>query len=240
MRDSRRVPDATTTRWSLVFAARGAGADGRAALGELCEHYRPVVIGFFRRHGSPQLAEDRAQAFFLHFLESGLHARADAGRGSFRAFLYTALRNHWHEAMRTESAQKRHAGIEAGEDALAGLASTEAGPERQFDRDWALTVFQRAQARLQAEVERSGKAALYAAVQEFLLEAPEPSDYTRIGAALAMPPNTVAVAVRRLRERLRALVRAELADTLPPTSDVAAELEWLRSSLRDAGNETLS
>jgi hypothetical protein len=55
-----------------------------------------------------------------------------------------------------------------------------------------------------------------------------------------MPPNTVAVAVRRLRERLRTLVCAELADTLPPGSDVAAELEWLRQSLREAGDEALS
>jgi RNA polymerase sigma-70 factor (ECF subfamily) len=234
------MPESATTRWSLVFAARDAGAAGRQALGELCEHYRPVVLGYFRRQDAPQLAEDRTQAFFLHFLESNLHARADAARGSFRAFLFTAVRHHWHEAMRNESAQKRRGGAEAGEEALAGLASTDAGPDRAFDRDWALTVFQRAQARLQAEAERSGKSELFAAVREFLLEAPEASDYTRIGAAFGMPPNTVAVAVRRLRERLRTLVRAELADTLPPGSDVAAELEWLRQSLREAGDEALS
>ena len=46
-----------TTRWSLVFAARDGGAVGRAALGELCEHYRPVVLGFFRRQDAPQLRE---------------------------------------------------------------------------------------------------------------------------------------------------------------------------------------
>ena len=48
-----------------------------------------------------------------------------------------------------------------------------------------------------------------------------------------MPPNTVAVAVRRLRERLRALVRRELADTLPPSADIEAEMHWLRQALRD-------
>jgi RNA polymerase sigma-70 factor (ECF subfamily) len=229
-----------TTRWSLVFAARDAGASGRQALGELCEFYRPVVLGYFRRQDAPQRAEDRTQAFFLHFLESQLHARADAGRGSFRAFLFTALRHHWHEALRNESAHKRRGAGEAGEEALAGLASTDAGPDQAFDRDFALTVFQRAQARLQAEVERAGKSELFAAVREFLLEAPQASDYSRIGAALAMPPNTVAVAVKRLRERLRTLVRTELADTLPPGSDVAAELEWLRQALREAGDDVLS
>jgi RNA polymerase sigma-70 factor (ECF subfamily) len=234
------MPAVPTTRWSLVFAARDGDAGGRAALDELCAHYRPVVLGFFRRQDGAQLADDRTQAFFLHFLESNLHARADAGLGSFRAFLFTALRNHWHETVRNESAQKRRGAGEAGEQALAGLPSGDPGPDRAFDRDWALTVFQRAQSRLRSEVERSGKAGLFAAVREFLLEAPEASDYTRIGAAFAMPPNTVAVAVRRLRERLRTLVRAELADTLPPGSDVAAELEWLRRSLREAGDEALS
>jgi DNA-directed RNA polymerase specialized sigma24 family protein len=206
----------------------------------LCEHYRPVILGYFRRQDPPQLAEDRTQAFFVHFLESGLHLRADADRGSFRAFLFTALRHHWQDIARSQGALKRRGGTDVGEETLAHIASTEAGPERQFDCDWAMTVFRRAQARLQAEAERSGKTALYAAVQEFLLESPESSDYTRIGASLAMAPNTVAVAVRRLRERLRVLVRAELADTLPPDSDLAAELEWLRCALRETPDDALS
>lgn len=223
---------AATTRWSLVLAARGANVASRQALGELCENYRPVIQAFFRRQDDSQLAEDRTQAFLLHFLESSLHARADANRGSFRAFLFTAVRNHWHEALRREAAVKRQRGTEVGEAALDELASGDPGPERQFDRDWAMNVFARAQSRLREEATRSGKVALFDAVQGFLLEAPESSDYTRVSAALAMPANTVAVAVKRLRERLRALVQQELADTLPPGSDLAAELDWLRQSLR--------
>lgn len=222
-----------TTRWSLVLAARGANAASREALGELCENYRPVILAFFRRHDDPRLAEDRTQAFLLHFLESGLHARADASRGSFRAFLFTSMRNHWHEALRREAASKRQGGTQVGEGALAELATPDPGPERQFDRDWALSVFARAQARLREEAARSGKGVLFDAVKGFLLEAPESSDYARVGSALAMPANTVAVAVKRLRERLRALVQQELADTLPPGSDLAAELDWLRQSLRE-------
>ena len=222
------MPDSATTRWSLVLAARGS----RDALGELCEHYRPVIIAFCRRHGDPQLAEDHAQAFLLHFLESSLHARADANRGSFRAFLYTSLRNYWQETIRNQAALKRMAGIEVGEGALAGIAGTEPGPEREFDRDWAMNVFARAQAALRDEATRSGKSALFDAVRGFLLEAPDPRDYTRIGAMLVMPPNTVAVAVKRLRERLRTLVRQELADTLPPASDLETEMDWLRQALR--------
>jgi RNA polymerase sigma factor (sigma-70 family) len=223
---------ASTTRWSLVLAARGANAASRDALGQLCENYRPVILAFFRRHDEGQQAEDRTQAFLLHFLESGLHARADADKGSFRAFLFTAVRNHWHESLRNEATRKRQRGSEAGEDALLELPADEPGPERQFDRDWALNVFARAQASLREEAGKAGKGALFEAVRGFLLEAPESSDYKRVGEALTMPANTVAVAVKRLRERLRSLVQQELADTLPPGADLAAELEWLRRALR--------
>ena len=223
---------ANTTRWSLVLAARGVDAASRDALGELCENYRAVILGFFRRHDHPSLAEDRTQAFLLHFLETGLASRADAARGSFRAFLFTSVRNHWRQSLREESTRKRQGGAEAGEEALAQLASDEPGPERQFDRDWALNVFARAQAALRDEAARSGKGELFDAVQPFLLEPPDHSDYARIGAQLAMPANSVAVAVKRLRERLRSQVQRELADTLPPGADLATELEWLRGALR--------
>ena len=222
----------STTRWSLVLAARGASAEGRMALGQLCENYRPVILAFFRRHGDPQLAEDQTQAFLLHFLESGLHERANAGKGSFRAFLFTSVRNHWHESLRNDSALKRQGGAMLGEEALSALAASDAGPERQFDRDWALNVFARAQARLREEAAASGKSTLFDAIQGFLLEAPEARDYTKVGEKLLMPPNTVAVAVKRLRERLRTLVQHELADTLPPGSALVSEMDWLRQALR--------
>lgn len=221
-----------TTRWSLILAARGEDRSARSALAQLCQAYRPVVLAHFQRLEPAQRAEDLTQAFFVHFLERRLPEQADAARGSFRAFLHAAVRNHWREAHRHANARKRDAGIDAGEDALAMLADPTADPERAFDRDWALHVIHRAREGLRAEVARSGKTALFAAVQGYLLEAPEASDYTRIGRALGMPANTVAVAVRRLRERLRALIRRELVDTLAPGADVEAELAWLRRVLQ--------
>lgn len=218
-----------TTRWSLVLAARGDTADARAALATLCAAYRPVVLAHLRRHGGD--AEDATQSFFVHFLEHHLAERAERPRGSFRAFLFTAVENHRRERARAAGARKRHADF-AGEDALAGEPSPQPDPAAQFDRDWALQVVAHAHARLREEAARAGKAALFAALEGFLGEAPDKADYARAGAALGMAPNTVAVAVRRLRERLRALVRRELADTLAPGADVAAEMEWLKRALR--------
>lgn len=226
------MSDAATTRWSLILAARGAGQSAHAALAELCAAYRPVVLAHFRRLESGASADDRTQAFFVHFLEQRMPERADAARGSFRAFLYTAVRNHSRGARRHEAARKRDTGAPVGADALERVVDPQPDPERAFDRDWALHVIHRARERLREEITRSGKAALFTAVQACLLEPPEASDYARIGSALDMPANAVAVAVKRLRERLRAHVRHELTDTLPPGADVGAELAWLRQALQ--------
>jgi hypothetical protein len=142
------------------------------------------------------------------------------------------VRNFWHQVLREESAKKRSAGVEVGEEALARIAADDPDPERQFDRDWALNMFARAQSALQVEARESGKDELFEAVQPFLFEAPEHSDYDRIGGQLSMPANSVAVAVKRLRERLRAKVQHELADTLAPGSDPAVEMNLLREALR--------
>lgn len=221
-----------TTRWSLIVAARGQSSSARSALAQLCENYRPVVLDYFRRHDNPQFAEDRTQAFFLHFLQRQLQDRADAARGSFRAFLYTAVRNHWHQVLRHEATGKRDTGVQVGEEALDRVSAGDASPEQQFDRDWAMNVLRRSRELLRAEALLSGKSELFEAVERFLLEAADDGEYVNIGARLGVRPNSVAVAVRRLRERLRAVVRRELADTLPPGADAELELEWLKQALR--------
>ena len=220
-----------TTRWSLILAARGTDRDARLALEQLCSAYRPVVLAWFRRQGGAEPPEDATQAFFVHFLEHELHARADAARGSFRAFLYAALRNHLRMGLREAAAAKRPRPASHADASFDEACDPKGDPERAFDRDWALQVLQRARDALAREAARAGKARQFEALQPFLIEPPDPSDYALIGATLAMAPNTVAVAVRRLRERLRALVRRELADTLPPGGDLDAELRWLKQAL---------
>jgi RNA polymerase sigma factor (sigma-70 family) len=223
-----------TTRWSLVLAARGDEASSRRALAELCTAYRPVLLAYFRRHGDSRRAEDETQAFFLHFLQRRLAERAERERGSFRAFLYTAAENHRRERLRAERTGKRQAQACSDTDLLDQLPDDAADLARQFDRDWALRVLARSLERLQAEAAGAGKLTLFEALQGFLVEAPEPRDYDSIGARLGMSANSVAVAVKRLRERLRAQLRLELADTLGPATDLDQELHWLKQALRGA------
>jgi len=226
-----RVASVPTTRWSIVLATRGEGASAREALEQLCAAYRPVLLSHFRRVEAAQ-AEELTQSFFLHFLEQQLSARAEPARGSFRAFVFSAAENHRRGLHRQAAAAKRQATFTDDASALENQMDADSNPQRQFDRDWALLVIARARLRLRAEAEQSGKAGLFDALQPFLIEAPEPADYQRVGEQLRMPPNSVAVAVKRLRERLRTQVRHELAETLPPGADLDTEVDWLKRALR--------
>lgn len=217
-----------TTRWSLIALAATPLQDAGAALAQLCECWRPAVLAWLRRHGDAAEAEDLTQAFFVFFLERALPARADPARGRFRAFLYTALR-HWHgdQLAHAAAAIRRPMLAPADPTAVAGADD----PAADFDRDWAVLLLQRALDRLRRDADRSGRRDLFEAVLPFLTDTSERNDYPRAAAELGLRPNTLAAAISRMRRRLRAAVRAEVADTTASPADVEAELRWLRAAL---------
>jgi len=100
-----------TTRWSTVVrAGEEDGESRRQALSRLLERYMPAL----RAHllCGMRIAEDRAQDLLQSFvsdkiLEQNLVARADPGRGRFRAFLRTALENYVRSVLRRGQTAKR-------------------------------------------------------------------------------------------------------------------------------------
>jgi len=104
-------------------------------------------------------------------------------------------------------------------------------PESSFDREWAQAVLHAAMRRLRSEAKAAGKANLFDNLSEFLIEPPDEADYQRVAEALNMRRNTLAVAVHRMRQRLRELVCRELAQTAADDSDLEQELEDLRLCL---------
>jgi RNA polymerase sigma factor (sigma-70 family) len=220
-----------TTQWSLIVQARDDDASGRDALDQLCRHYREPVAAYIRHHGArAQEVEDLVQAFFLHFLERELHVRANPLRGGFRPFLLTALRNFLRSEAATAMAAKRGGG-QAALDLCDHSAADEDGPESAFNRTWALTVLQRALQGLSEECAHARKSAMFTALQPCLVEPPDAGEYARLGATLNMSPNTVAVAVKRLRLRLRERIRSELTQTVADGEALSAELAILRGVL---------
>lgn len=228
-----------TTRWSIVLDAGRETAGARAALEELCRTYRSPVITYVRSRGSsPDEAEDLGQAFFTRFIEGAYHAQADPARGSFRAFLLTALKRFLDDEIERAHAQKRGGKILFQSlDALGGNENEAENvadrdtPEQAFERAWAKAALRAAMHRLQAETAAAGRSELFDQLCEFLAERPSESDYDRVAAALKIRRNTVAVAVHRLRLRLRELVHAELVDTALDADGLKREMDQLRPSL---------
>jgi RNA polymerase sigma-70 factor (ECF subfamily) len=225
-----------STQWSLVLRAQGDSDEARSALEALCRAYRPPVLAYVRNRGyHGDAAEDLTQSFFARFLEHAYYADADPLRGRFRAFLLTALKRFLIDADEEAHAVKRGGrmhfeSLDNNVDETRVL-SEEVTPERAFERAWALVVLDAAMRKLRAEAERAGKRELFETLREFLTERPDETDYARAAATLNLRRNTLAVAVHRLRHRLRDLVRAELAQTAAATGDFEAELNELRAAL---------
>lgn len=228
-----------TTRWSIVLQARGDPADARVALETLCRTYRPPVLAYVRSHVyARDTAEDLTQAFFTRFLERAWHAGADPERGRFRAFLLTALKRFLIDADAEASALKRGGGcrFESLDEETPDAPVGDESPERIFERAWAKAVLGAAFARLRSEAEAAGKLAMFERLSEFLVEAPDEDDYARAADDLHLRRNTLAVAVHRMRHRLRDLVRQELAETTSGPDDMESELRALREALEPSSH----
>ena len=231
-----------TTRWSLVLRAQSDDGDARRALETLCRTYRPPVLVYIRGRGyARDVAEDLTQSFFAQFLERASHADADPARGRFRAFLLTAVKRFLINATQEAHAVKRGGRIlfesidGRASDADVAPASGET-PEQAFERAWALVVLDAALRRLREEARLADKGELFDRLRDFLTEPPDESEYACVAAALNVRRNTLAVAVHRLRHRLRELVREELAQTASDRLDFEIELRELRGALSGASH----
>jgi RNA polymerase sigma factor (sigma-70 family) len=222
-----------TTRWSLVLHARNPSG-AREALESLCRTYRPPVLAYVRRHGySADAAEDLVQAFFVRFIENAYHAHADPARGRFRAFLLTAVKRFLIDSNEESHRLKRGGAMrfESTDSAGASVIAGDDDPESAFEREWAMAILDSALGRLRTEAAAVGKLPMFEKLSEFLVERPDDSDYERLATSLGLRRNTIAVAVHRMRHRLRELVREEIGQTAASAGELAHELQDLRSAL---------
>lgn len=230
-----------TTHWTLVGAAQADDASrtaAREALEQLCRAYWYPLYAFVRSRGYDAFdAQDLTQAFLLRFIETGGFASADRTRGRFRTYLLGAMKhflaNEWHRARR----QKRGGGVTFLEwDALQPEARytleprQSADPDTTFDREWAMELTARAMSKLRAECAAGGKEDHFEALQGSL-DGEEPAR-SETAARLGLTEGAVKVAVHRLRQRYRELLRAEVAKTVTEASEVDDEMRHLVSVLR--------
>jgi RNA polymerase sigma-70 factor (ECF subfamily) len=227
-----------TTRWSLIAAAAGLGADGRAALDELCGIYWEPLYAFVRhdRRRDAADAADLTQAFFADLLARGDIAGVDRERGRFRSWLLQSLRHFLANQTDRDQAEKRGGGSPAlSLDAAAAeqryLREPVGGldPEKLYMRRWALVTIERALAALRAEYAAGDakKARELEAVMPALLGEPPAGGYDALAARLGTTPGALRTAAARWRQ----LLRREVAETMAPGADVDAEITDLMRAL---------
>ncbi|MDQ3622882.1 MAG: sigma-70 family RNA polymerase sigma factor [Verrucomicrobiota bacterium] len=195
-------------------------------------------IAFLRRQGlTSHDAEDATQGFFAHLLDKRSLTRVDRSKGRFRTFLLASLKHFLADERDRALAQKRgggHAPISldalAAEERYAMEPRDDLSPDRLYDRRWAISVTERALARLGAEYEAAGKAPLFVALKPLLISG-QTRPYGEIAAAFSMNEGAVKVAVHRLRRRYGAALRAEIAETVETSAEVESELRELLAAL---------
>jgi RNA polymerase sigma-70 factor (ECF subfamily) len=138
-----------------------------------------------------------------------------------------------HERERA-TAQKRGGGVRPlsldvilAEDVYGAEPADQLSPDHLFDRRWAVTILERALARVRNEFAEAAKAAFFDALRPALTKEHDADCYAAIARDFEMSEGAVKGAVHRLRRRYRAALRSEIRQTVAHPDEVDAELRHL-------------
>ena len=230
-----------TTHWSVVLrAGQSDSAAAATALGRLYQTYWYPLYACVRRQGhDAPTAQDIVQEVFLALLEKQQLAAVTPGKGRFRSYLLASvnhlLANEWHKRHR----QKRGGG--QSPISLDSLAAEERyrlepidnrTPDQLFDRRWALAVLDEVLKRLRSEWDAAGKSAVFDTLRVFLSGDAEAPAFAVVGEQLGWSEGATRVAVHRLRQQYRKLLRDEIGQTVGSAAEVEEELRHLSAALR--------
>jgi len=234
-------PAFTTTHWSVVLAAREAHSPRSAqALETLCRAYWYPLYAYVRRQGySPEDALDSTQAFFARLLEKNYLGQVEPQKGKFRSFLLAALR-HFLSDQRDQARTVKRGGrvVHISLDAQDAEARYRLEPvdrmdaERILERRWAMTLLERALNRLGDESAAAGKADAFEHLKDFVAGDSDVS-CTQVAAQMGRNESAVKAMLHRLRQRYRALVRDEIAQTVADPDEIDAEIRHLIAVLSE-------
>ena len=227
-----------TTHWSVVLAAgEGELPQAAQALEKLCRTYWYPLYVYVRRQGnSPEDAQDLTQDFFSRLLEKNYLAKADRDRGKFRTFLLGSLKNFLVNEWKRAGRLKRGGGVEfvsidanVAEDRYAAEPANQSNPDAAYEQRWAVTLIEQVLATLRREYSAADNARLFEELKGSIWGDKSTASYAEIAGHLNLTEGTVKVAVHRLRQRFRELLRAEVAHTVARPEDIDGELRHLIS-----------
>ncbi len=224
-----------TTHWSVVLAAgQGDSPKAEASLEKLCQTYWYPLYVYVRRRGYAEAdAKDLTQAFFAWLLERDWLANVDQQRGRFRSFLLTSMSgfvaNQWHKSRTQKRGGGRVISLPLGtaDERYQWEPADNFTPEQSFEWRWALALLDEVMNRLCGEYADQGKAELFEELKPCLLGDRTAQPYAALAPKLGMTEGSVKVAVHRLRQRYRQLLREEIADTVAEPEEVEEEMRHL-------------
>jgi DNA-directed RNA polymerase specialized sigma24 family protein len=242
-----------TTHWTLIARLRcGDAAEARRAIEELCAQYRfPLYCAIRRRGLDHHDAEDALHDFLGKLLRLDTFAEADAGKGRLRAFLATALQRfliNWHES---QSQRRREVSLDApppGRDGSPGRLSDDENryraeqfpehdtPEQAFDRQWARELLTRVFGQLRAQYAARHKSAVFEVLSPVLLRGGSlrGEDFPVLASALGLSGGALRTAHHRLLHDYRALLEAEVFQSVSTRAEVDAEIGHLMTVFQRA------
>jgi RNA polymerase sigma-70 factor (ECF subfamily) len=228
------------TRWTVVLAAKqGFSAEASEALERLCGDYWKPLYGFVRRRGySPHDAQDLTQEFFARLLAKDFLQSVDRNKGKFRSFLLAAMEHFLAKEWRRGQAQKRGAGFtfvsiddDSAERPYLQLAANGLTPEQFYDQQYATTLLSHVADRLRDTYLTEGKQDFFEATK-ICLTGEKPAElYADLAAQLGTTECALKMAVVRMKERYRELLREEVAHTISNRENVEEELRAIISAV---------
>lgn len=230
-----------TTRWSLVLAAADLrDSTGRHALETLCEAYWFPIYAFIRGRGRSAVdAQDLTQEFFATLLDKQYLQTADPDRGRFRAFLLTMVKHFLSNEREKAGALKRGGAVRLisidanlSEQRYQSQPAAARTAEQAYDRQWAMSVIDQSLTRLRESYTQEGKSDLYQQLLPLLAPATDNPTYNAIGMELGFSEGAIKMAVQRMRQRYRDLLRQEVASTLNTGDDLNDEINRLIVAVR--------
>ncbi len=210
------------TRWSLVRRAAFRSAEGDPDMEEFCRIYwYPLYAAARRLDLSSEDACDAVQMLFAGLIQKDTLRRADPERGRLRTWLLTLLQNQIRDRARAARTQKRGGGhVPFALDSVNAEAAYQNDPALRDDpaaayrRNLAAALLDEAVEALAASYHEAGKEALFTALLP-ALEGPLPDGtYEQTAARLGTTGGAVRMAVVRLRDRFRTILRQKAAAAL--------------------------
>ena len=221
------------THWSMVRQAAGPrGPDARRALVELCLRYWYPIYAFIRHCGhSPAISNEMTRAFLQHLFQHFQAEGVVGVQGQFRQYLLERLRQFLTGDWRQMPAGAPVAELEQGPANLEGRNERDNAdaetPEQAYQQSFALELIARAFAGLRDEARETGHLDMYEALERFVAQEPSAPEFAQVASDLKTRPLALSIALKRLRQRLRELIDAELADTVLSAEQLVSEQQAL-------------